>query len=252
MISQAGNDFQKYQRWLKQHHVQLDFVRVVQSDQTATAHIMTDSNDNQITGFYFGAMQVSVVPVMQHKIQTHLKAHDLAILAAGNLNDMLALVKVYQQKQVQYIFDPGQQLTWLTASQIKTVLKGATVLIVNDYELALIEKKLNITLKKLTQQLPYVIVTLGSKGADWYIQQKRYHFPIVKPKRAIDPTGAGDAYRAGVLCGLAAGWNVAVIGRVAALCATYCVEHYGTQTHHYSLVQFKKRYQQTFKQSLTI
>lgn len=254
VISQVGTDFADYRQWMQQHHIQIKTIRTVRSDVCATAHIITDLADNQIAGFHFGAMKHSAMAdaTVRRTVRAALTPSSIGILGAGNLADMLALVKMYRQKRVRYIVDPGQQLVWLTAAQLRTILSGAHTLIVNDYELDLVLNKLKITRQALQHRLHQLIVTLGSKGAVWYVHGKKLMLPIAKPKRVVDPTGAGDAYRSGVILGILYNWDPALAGRVAAVCATYAIEQYGTQNHRFTVEQFKKRYYQNFKQRLAL
>ncbi len=165
---------------------------------------------------------------------------------------MLWLARLYQAAQVPYIVDPGQQTVWLTAKQLRTLLRGAHTLIVNDYELAMVQKKLKTTTAKLRSQLQRLIVTLGERGASWYDKTIVLHLPVAKPRRVVDPTGAGDAYRAGVILGMVRHWPDTLAGRVAALCATYAIEHYGTQVHHFTRAQFQQRFRKIFKLYLSL
>ena len=252
IISQVGNDFKEYQTWLLKHKINLSCVRKITGTTCPTAHIITDQSDNQITGFYFGAMQWPATQDKQIVQKLKRVSATIGLIAAGNVDDMIYLAKIYKQQHVKYIFDPGQQTIWLTSVQLKAILNGAHGLIVNDYELALIQKKLNVSLAKLIKQLPYLIVTLGEKGAMWYVSGKKFNLPVAKPNKVLDPTGAGDAYRAGVLLGLTRNWDIQTTGQVSALCATYAIEHYGTQQQAYSVNQFKKRYYQVFRKKLII
>jgi adenosine kinase len=140
----------------------------------------------------------------------------------------------------------------LTPPQLRLALAGADTLIVNDYEIELVKKKLQLTLPQLTARLPRVIVTRGSQGAYWYYGSKRLTMPIARPQKVLDPTGAGDAYRAGVLLGMLYHWEPATAGRVAALCATYAIEQYGTQRHRFTRAAFKQRYYKSFKQRISL
>lgn len=249
LISQVGTDWQRYRQWLLHHQVRLDCVRRVTNDTCSTAHIITDLKDNQITAFHFGAMRYAATAErsIRHRVERLVKSETtMALLAAGNLDDMLTLAQLYQRQHVRYIVDPGQQTVWLTPAQLRILLRGASALIVNDYELAMVEKKLRTTTARLRRQLPYLIVTLGEKGAVWYVLGKRHTLPVAKPKQVVDPTGAGDAYRAGVILGLAQQWDVSLAGRVAALCATYAIEQYGTQQHTFTAEQFVQRHNHLF------
>lgn len=259
VISQVGSDFAAYRAWMRQHHIQISTIRVVANDVCPTAHIITDLADNQIAGFHFGAMKQSALKATPIKrIVTKLVgnrsalAKTIGLLAAGNLDDLLQLAKLYTKTKVSYVVDPGQQLVWLTPEHLRVALAGANTLIVNDYEIELVLKKLQVTLAQLTKRLPRVIVTRGSKGAYWYYGSKRLTMPIARPKRVLDPTGAGDAYRAGVILGMRHNWEPALAGRVAALCATYAIEQYGTQRHSFTGKQFQQRYYKTFKQRIVL
>lgn len=255
LISQVGNDFSEYRTWMRSHGIQLSLVHGVKDTSCSTAYIMTDQNDNQITGFFFGAMQTAATK--NAKILTAIKAKvsgkpAIGLLSPGNLDDMLTLAALYTKNKVPYVFDPGQQLTWMTPEQIRTVLKGASILIVNDYELAMIEKKLGSKRAQIQTKLDKLIVTVGPKGAYWYTGGKLEKYPVAKPKKVVDPTGAGDAYRAGLLKGIIEGWDDALTARVAALCATYAIENYGTQVHTYTKKEFSKRFTNTFKQTVEL
>lgn len=255
IISQVGSDFGEYRGWLRRHHLSERFIRTIHSQHCATAHIITDQRDNQITAFHFGAMSYPATADAQIKRRLAVAINSSStsgILSAGNITDMLALAKRYQVARVKYIVDPGQQLVWITPAQLRTVLRGAHSLIVNDYEWALVQKKLETTAAKLRRQLARVIVTLGEKGALWYYPLAEKKFPVVRPRRLLDPTGAGDAYRAGVIFGLVKRWPDEVAGRVAALCATYAIEHYGTQVHYFTRAQFQQRFRKNFKMTLPL
>lgn len=254
VISQVGTDFTAYRRWMKQHHIHTETIRTIHSDVCATAHIITDLADNQIAGFHFGAMKHSALAdrTIKRFVQRLIAADTIGILGAGNLDDMVQLAKLYTQKRLRYIVDAGQQLVWLTPLQLRTVLAGAHTMMVNDYELDLVLKKLSISQQQLQHRLQRLIVTLGSKGALWYMDGKKISMPIAKPKRVLDPTGAGDAYRSGVIMGMLYNWNPVLAGQVAALCATYAIEHYGTQNHTFTVQQFKKRFYTNFKKRLII
>lgn len=259
VISQVGTDFSAYRAWMRKHKIQTSAIRVVANEVCPTAHIITDLADNQIAGFHFGAMKQSALKAAAIKrtvvkliSQRSTATETIGLLAAGNLDDLLQLAKLYTKAKIRYVVDPGQQLVWLTPEHLQAALAGADTLIVNDYEIELVLKKLQMTLAQLTKRLPRVIVTRGSKGAYWYYGSKRLTLPIARPKRVLDPTGAGDAYRAGVILGMRHNWEPALAGRVAALCATYAIEQYGTQRHSFTKQQFNQRYYKTFKQRIVL
>lgn len=258
LISQVGNDFATYAKAIRAFGVQLQLLRTILTETCPTAHIITDKANNQITGFHFGAMAHAALDdkkiraQLVQRLKTGLKTgsttntSSLGILAAGNVDDMMYAAKLYQQYKVPYIFDPGQQIPWLTKDQIQTALRGASILIVNDYELSMVEKKLGSSLKLLRTKLDKIIVTLGSKGSYWYTEGALTKYPVAKPKQVVDPTGAGDAYRAGLIKGLIQDWPDAVTARAAALCATYAIEQYGTQEHSFTGAAFTRRFSTHF------
>ena len=167
LITQAGNDYTDYAKRLRAEHVRLNFVRAVKQETCSTGHIITDQADNQIAAFHFSAMKLPATGDTQLRRRLAKQLHSgkgLGLLAAGNLTDMLWLAKTYQTEGIDYIFDPGQQTIWLQPKDITAILKGAGAMIVNDYELAMICKKLQRTTAQLVKQLPLLIVTLGSKG----------------------------------------------------------------------------------------
>lgn len=254
VVASVGKDFADYAAWLKQHKLTIAGLHTVATDLCATAHIITDKGDSQIAGFYFGAMRIPALK--QAKVKTAFtttlkKPNTVGLIAAGNVEDMIMAAQQYRKARVPFVFDPGQQTPWLSAEQFKAILRGAHTLIVNDYELDLVKKKLKNDLAALAK-LKQLIVTRGEKGADWYINGKKHSMPVAKPKQVVDPTGAGDAYRSGVVLGLLRNWSPEQAGRVGALAATYAIEQYGTQTHRYTQAQFKQRYQKTFKQTLAL
>ncbi len=254
VVSSVGKDFTDYAVWLKKKGIRLEGVHVVNSDICATAHIITDKGDSQIAGFYFGAMRVPALK--QAKVKRAVaallkKPKTVGLIGAGNVDDMLLAAQAYRKAKVPFVFDPGQQTPWLSADQFKAIIKGAHTLIVNDYELALVQKKLKKDLRVL-EQLKQLVVTRGEKGADWFVSGKKYTMPTAKPKKVVDPTGAGDAYRSGVLLGLLRNWSIEQSGRVGALAATYAIEQYGTQTHSYTKQEFIKRYYQSYKQKIIL
>jgi len=238
-------DFTDYKKWLIKNKVDASQIKIIPNQQTASCYIITDQSDNQIAGFFPGAMSASYAPAS--KILT---VNTLAIVSPQNPIDMVKLPRIFKAKKVPYIFDPGQQTASLSGPQLKAAIVGSKVLIGNDYEISLISKKTGWSIKQLLKKTEILITTLGAKGS--LIRQGRVTYKIspAKPKNTCDPTGAGDAYRAGLIKGLMAGWPLEKIGKFAGLVAVYTVEKYGTQTHKFSWPELLKRYQQNFKEEL--
>lgn len=254
IISQMGFDGADYRRRFTQRHIDQRTIRHVRTEHCSTAHIITDRANNQIAAFHFGAMRYPATAT-QH-VQRVLKRlvveqSCIGLLAAGNIKDMLWCTQLYRTAKVPYIADPGQQITAMTTPQLQAIVRRAHTLIVNDYEWALVQKKLKASARAIRRMVTRVIVTLGEHGAKWYTPTAEKHMPIARLRKNVDPTGAGDAYRAGVILGMLKQWPDDVAGRVAALCATYAIECYGTQCHAFTHQQFKKRFTQAFGKPLT-
>ncbi len=176
----------------------------------------------------------------------------LAIVSPQHPLDMVNFPKLFKKKKIPYIFDPGQQMTSLSPAQLKQAISGSKVLIGNDYEISVISKRTGWSIEKMLKQTEIMVITLGEKGS---IIRRRdpsltLRIPPAKPKNTSDPTGAGDAYRSGLIYGLVNNWPLEKTGRLAGLVSVYTVEKYGTQTHSFTWKELAKRYQQNFKEKL--
>ncbi|MDO8559882.1 MAG: carbohydrate kinase family protein [bacterium] len=242
IIGAVGRDFSDYRAWLRRHGVGISGVRLVAGDRTAAAYIITDADDNQITGFHIGAMHARGVPPSSALLARAAGA----IVAPGNVTDMVALPGSYRRAQVRYWVDPGQQLTSLSGAQLRQALGGAYGLVANDYEHALVARKTGWTAAEISARVHVVVTTLGPKGSVIRQGNTRWRIPPAKPKRVADPTGAGDAYRAGLLYGWLRNWPWPAVGRLAATVAAYTVERDGTQTHRFTWREVTARYRRAF------
>lgn len=246
VMGSAGRDFGAYQNWLSRHNVKLTYVKKVRTAATASAFIITDQDDNQIAAFSPGAMNVPGQKIPAGM----LGAQTLAIIAPGNLHDMQMYAAQYRKSRTRYIFDPGQQITSFTGQKLRTCLNGAYTFISNDYELALVLKLSGWSMKKLLSMIPIVVTTLGSKGSIIRTAGTSFRIPVAKPKNTSDPTGAGDAFRAGFIKGLQLGLPLEKAGRLGAVVSVYTVEAYGTQTHVFTQLMVRERYYANFSQRL--
>jgi len=243
ILATSGKDFDAYEKWLRQHGLSLKGIRNIESEFTAGAYITTDKADNQITGFNPGAMR--------HQAQfdfSRVPPDDaLAIIAPGNLQDMQEYARTYRELRIPYIFDPGQNIPAFNGEQLLDMLTGAHILICNDYELELIVKATGESKAKLLERVDALISTLGEQGSLVCERNGRTtEIPAAKAARCADPTGAGDAYRAGLIKGLAMGWELPKAALVASTCASYAVELLGTQEHSFSLDEFWQRFEENF------
>jgi adenosine kinase len=241
----VGEDGEKYLDWLSVHNVDISGVRTFKKEMTSSAYIMTDRSDNQITGFYPGSNDcVSCRGVKR------IKNLDLAIVSPDARDRMMEYINIFIKMKVPYIFDPGQQIPSLSAKDLRIAIKGARMLIGNDYEIQMILNKLRIKLVSLLDMVETTVITQGEKGSEIYTGKKRsrvsYSISSAKPSVVVDPTGAGDAYRAGLMKGLLLGWPMYQAGRLAATVAVYAVEKSGCQAHKFTWQQVLKRYQDNF------
>lgn len=245
IIATAGHDFDKYKTWLIKNRINYSGIRIINKELTALAHIITDKADNQITAFYPGSMKYSGGKIKKSWLQD-----SLAIVAPGYMSDMIEYPKQYRKNNILYIFDPGQQIPVLSKQALRDGIKHAKAFISNDYELSMVSKKTSWSEKKILDKTGMLITTLGAKGSIIKTKDKKYIIPSAKPKNTSDPTGAGDAYRAGFIKGLVENWPLDKVGRLASIVSVYTVETYGTQNHTFSWNDIKKRYKKNFKENL--
>lgn len=249
ILATAGKDFAPYEDWLRTNSVITDYVRK-NDDLTASAHIITDLDNNQITGFHPGAMkEPSRVNIEAIKEQ---EGELLAIICAGNVEDMLYYVREYQRLNIPYIFDPAQQIPALTSDQLRFCVTGARVFIGNDYEIDLVLKLSGVTKQDILRKTELIVTTKGEQGSLIETADSSYTIPIAKPRAIKDPTGAGDAYRAGFIKGLLGRYSLPQAGRLGSISAVYPIEQYGTQEHSYTTEEFQNRYKENFHEDIRL
>ena len=242
MMATAGQDFEDYRSWLEDHGVDTRLTRTIPDVFTASFFVNTDLDQNQIATFYTGAMAYA------RELSFHdLKQRpDMVILSP---NDPIAMDKYAVECKtlgIPYIYDPGQQVVRVGADSLCLGLEGADILILNDYEFELLKTRTGLTDAQIRAAVKQaVIITRGADGSEIW-SDRRVTVPVVPPQQIADPTGVGDAYRAGLLKGLALGLPWEVCGRIGALAATYTLECVGPQSQHYTLAEFKTRYQEHF------
>ena len=242
ILATAGKDFDRYEDWLRQHQLSLEGIRRIPEELTAGAYITTDKGDNQITGFNPGAMKHPSL----FTFDGANPEETLAIVAPGNLEDMYNYARIYGEKNIPYIFDPGQNIPAFSGNKLLDMLTGSKLLISNDYELEMIIRATGLEKAQLHEYTGGIVTTLGEKGSVVCIDDQEHEIPAVPVSKVQDPTGAGDAYRAGVIKGLSMGKILPEAARIGAVCAGYAVECHGTQEHHFSEEAFWARYQANF------
>ncbi len=232
-----GSDHHKYFEWLDKHSISKEGIKVINDELTAGAYITTDKSNNQITGFNPGAMKYS----SELNIAELNPKDTILLVSPGNLDDMINYPKLCKERGIAYIFDPGQALPVLQAQDLIDVITGCKLLIVNDYEFNLILDKTGLAKEELLALAESTIITLGEAGSDLYNQKEKLTIPSFKAARVVDPTGAGDAYRGGLLCGLINGKDMKASALQGSVCASFAVECNGTQVYSFSLEEFNNR-----------
>ena len=243
LIGTVGDDAAEYRQWLESRGIDLSGVRIIPGEHTASCFINTDLQDNQITAFYPGAMaQASSVSL--HDV--NVSPEDLVIIAPNDPKAINRYTAECTEAGIPYLYDPSMQLPRMTKEELFDGCRGARVLAGNDYEFGMMAEKMGLSEAALRRYVPVTVMTRGEAGALITVEGKEYEIPPAKPREVVDPTGAGDAFRAGFMLGIARGFSWPVIGRLAALSAVYAIEHRGTQEHSYTIAEFIERYRENF------
>ncbi len=244
ILATIGKDFSPYKKWLEDKNIDLSFLRTLEDNLTPGAYIITDKDNNQITGFHMGAMATEG--------NFEIKEKGIGIIAPGNIVDMMSLQDQYQSQNIPYIFDPGQVIPALQPEEMRALIQGSEAFITNDYELELVMKNTELTKEQILTMTKILITTKGGEGSTIQSGNDIVNIPAAKAEAVLDPTGAGDAYRAGIIYGLVNDLDFETMGHLASLTGVYAVEHQGTQEHSYTIEEFIKRYKQNFNQEINL
>jgi adenosine kinase len=241
LMATAGQDFGEYREWLEAAGVDTSLVMQVAGKFTASFFCTTDSNNNQIASFYTGAMADAGALSFR-------EAGDcgLAIVSPNDPGAMLQYASECRALGIRYIFDPGQQCTRMSGDELTAGAIGANLVVCNDYELELLKQKAGVTEADLVQSSEALIVTRGEHGSSIFTRDGRVDVPAVAPRRIVDPTGVGDAFRGGLMKGLAIGRPYRECAQIGSVAATYALEYLGGQSHAYSWSEFRQRYEEHF------
>jgi adenosine kinase len=246
VVGSAGQDFREYREWIERQGVDTSGIVEIEDEFTASCFINTDKANNQIVAFYAGAMGESKNLSL---LDLGLGADDFVVISPTDPEAMIRYADECRQLGVPFMFDPGKQTPRLEGEHILAGLDGASVLIGNDYEFGMMARKTGRTEEELIESAPLTVVTRGEKGSTIYSNEpdgQEVEIPIAPITELADPTGAGDAYIAGMVFGLARDFPLPVAGRVAALTAAYAVEQRGCQEHHFTPADFAERYASAF------
>ncbi len=243
LMGTAGMDFEDYRRWLNDHGVDTSAVRDIPGVFTASFFVNTDVENNQIGSFFTGAMASSKGYKL---IEAVPSLPDLVMVSPNDPTAMSELADECFQLKVPFMFDPSQQVIWLDAEFLLHGTDRCSLLICNEYEWAMIAKKTGLTREALLNAGKKLIVTHGSEGSHIYVEGEHYHVPVFPVEQIVDPTGVGDAFRAGLLKGIASGFGWELCGQLGSLAAAYVLECNGPQSHDYTLADFVKRFRTVF------
>ena len=236
----VGKDFGPYAAWMDQCGIDRRYLKEVDT-YTAQAFITTDEDDNQITAFHPGAMNLS----HENRV-TDAEGVTLGIVAPDGRDGMLQHAEQFAEAGIPFIFDPGQGLPMFDGKELLDFVDKATWVAVNDYEAQMLEDRTGLSPHEIAERVEALIVTRGAKGSHIYTQQRRIDIPVAEAQAISDPTGCGDAYRAGLLYGLLRGLDWETTGRVAALMGAIKIAHHGTQNHRFTLDEFFDRFTESF------
>ncbi len=226
IMASVGQDSSSYLKRMDELGLPTRHVREIPNSFTAQAFITTDLDDNQITAFHPGAMNFSHLNHIADAIDV-----GLGIISPDGRDGMLQHAREFHAAGIPFIFDPGQGLPMFDGADLTTFLELADYCTVNDYEAKLLTERTGKSLEELAGNVRALIVTLGSEGSHIYADSDRIVIPSVKPTALVDPTGCGDAYRAGLLFGISAGWSWRKTGQLASLLGSLKIAERGGQNH---------------------
>lgn len=241
IMATVGEDFDPYAKWLVQCGIERLHIKRIDESYTAQAFITTDMDDNQITAFHPGAMSNS----HENRV-ADAGGISIGIVSPDGRDGMIEHAAQFVEAEIPFIFDPGQGLPMFNGDELLTFVKQATWLTVNDYEGRMLQERTGKSLEELAAMVKALIVTKGGEGSDIHVDGEVIEIPTAKVAELNDPTGCGDAFRAGLIYGIEHNHDWETTGRIASLCGGIKIEHHGTQNHKYSMESFRERYKDSF------
>jgi adenosine kinase len=245
LMATVGQDFGEYRARLERIGVNTEAAIAIDHVFTASFFANTDLDNNQIASFYAGAMSYARNFTIANTLN---KRPEYVVISPNDPVAMHQLTEECHRSGIPYMYDPSQQVPRTEGDELRMGIEGAHTLVANEYEWGLIVKKTGMTREDVFRKVKVLVITKGKRGADIYAEGHHYEIPLfpVPDEEIADPTGVGDAFRAGLLRGMEVGWDWETTGRVAALCSAYVLEKVGTQEHHYTPEAFVKRYRGSF------
>jgi adenosine kinase len=241
-MATAGHDFGPYAKRMAAQGIPIDHIRVVEETFTAQAFITTDLDDNQITAFHPGAMQQAHL----NQVSDAGPGIALGIVAPDGRQAMIEHAAQFAAAKIPFIFDPGQGMPMFGAAELKSFIAQARWVTVNDYEWGMLQQKTGFTVSDITAQVEALVVTRGAEGSIIYTKGRTLTVPSASPTAVVDPTGCGDAYRAGLIHGLLHGLDWETTGRMASLMGAIKIGSRGPQNHSITRAEFDRRYRDNF------
>ena len=244
-MATVGSDFGTYGEWLEECEINDQHIMIIADTYTGQAFITTDLDDNQITAFHPGAMNMS------HE-NSVFDASDvtIGIVSPDGRDGMIQHAAQFAEAGIPFIFDPGQGMPMFSGDELLTFMDQATWATLNDYEAQLMQERTGQSLDDLAQNVEALIVTKGGSGSTIYTREDDVEIPSATPRMVLDPTGCGDAYRAGLLYGITNDMDWETTGRIASLMGAIKIEKAGTQNHNFSYAEFEERFKFEFDRSI--
>ena len=237
-MATVGRDFAPYKEWMERSGVPLDYIRVIETEHTAQGFVTTDLDDNQIWAFHPGAMQRSHENRVSDAAGAGIK---IGVVAPAGREGMLQHAAQFAAAGIPHLFDPGQGLPLFGGEDLQRFISQARWVAVNDYEWQVVQQKTGWGVRELTERAEALIVTRGAAGSTIYTRGEEIAVPCATARRVVDPTGCGDAYRAGLIHGLLRGLDWRRTGRIASLLGAIKIESRGTQNHRFTHAEFEQR-----------
>jgi adenosine kinase len=249
VMATVGQDFAEYRTWLEEAGVDTSAIVEVEDEFTSSFFANTDLDNNQIASFYMGAMGKADMLSFR---DLDYEAIELTIISPNAPAAMVKYPRECQELGIPYIYDPSQQIIRLGGQDLLEATRGAQMLIVNEYEFGMLSNKTGLSGEELLALAEITVITRGERGSLIHVGGQAISIPPVAPEPLAEPTGVGDAYRAGVMKGMLCNCPWEMTGRIAALAATYVLEQHGTLNHYYSLEEFAARYRRVFGDTLEL
>jgi adenosine kinase len=246
LMATVGRDAGLYLDWMQQNGIPTEYVRVLEDEHTAQGFVTTDLDDNQIWAFHPGAMQHSHLNEVSQAVRQSAEPIKVGIVAPDGREGMIQHAAQFAAAGLPFIFDLGQAMPLFDGEALKSFIGQATYVTLNDYEWQVVQQRTGWSESQILKYVQALIVTRGAEGSEIHTREGKILIPAAKPKVVVDPTGCGDAYRAGLLHGLIHGRDWQTTGRIASLLGAIKIETRGTQNHRFTRDEFATRYRENF------